>query len=51
MLDANVKEKVMRIQLLRASNRLYGKIGEIARREVGGKLIILWAPKKAENLQ
>jgi len=40
MLDANVKEKIMVMEVLRALSRLYGKIGEIARREVGGKPII-----------
>jgi hypothetical protein len=51
MPDASVKEKIMVMEVLHASNRLNGKTGEKERREVGGKLIILLAQKKAENLQ
>jgi len=40
MLDANVKEQIMAMEVLRALSRLYWNIEEIARREVGGKLIM-----------
>ena len=51
MRDVSVKEKVMAMEVLHASSRLYGNIGETARREVGGKPITLQVQKKAENLQ
>ena len=41
MPDASVKEIIMVMEVLHASNRLYGNIGETARREVGGKPITL----------
>jgi hypothetical protein len=51
MPDVSVKEKIMVMEVLRVSSRLYGNIGETARREAGGKPITLLAQKKAENLQ
>jgi len=51
MPDASVKEAIMVMELLRASSRSYGNIGETRRREAGGKPDSLLAPKTAENLQ
>jgi hypothetical protein len=51
MPDVSVKEKIMVMEVLPASGRLYGSIGETARREVGGKPVTLLAPRKAGNLQ
>ena len=51
MPDVSAKEKIMVMEVLPASGRLYGDIGETARREVGGKSVTLLALKKAGNLQ
>ena len=51
MPDASVKEMIMVMEVLHASSRLFGNIGETKRREVGGKPVTLLALKKAENLQ
>jgi len=51
MPDVSVKEKIMVMEVLPVSGRLYGNIGETARREVGGKPVTLLAPTKAGNLQ
>jgi len=51
MPDVSVKEKIMVMEVLPVSGRLYGNIGETARKEVGGKPVTLLAPTKAGNLQ
>jgi hypothetical protein len=51
MPDVSAKETIMVMEVLPVSSRLYGNIGETARREVGGKPVTLLVPKKAGNLQ